>query len=360
MKKMIATASLCLACTAVCADQGHSLLNTATPQQHAPIGVMGDHTHKKGEWIVSYRFMQMDMAGNLQGSNSLDADTIVTTIPNRFANPPMMPPTLRVVPLKMTTTMHMTGLMYAPSNNVTLMMMVNYVEKEMDHQTYMGPMGSNVLGEFSTRTSGLGDTKIGALYSLYKTKNHHFHLNFGLSLPTGSADETGTVLTPMNTHPQLRLPYAMQLGSGTYDAEIGATYNTFVGDLNFGAQIKHTTRTGGFNDEGYQLGDKNQATVWSGYQLSPQTSVSLRIAYMDSGRIQGIDPQIMAPVQTADPESYGKQLIKLGVGINLIGVSGWSKGHRLGFEYSTVVDEDVNGVQMEMQDMLNLGYQYAF
>jgi hypothetical protein len=31
---------------------------------HAPIGVMGNHRHKSGEFMVSYRFMYMDMEGN--------------------------------------------------------------------------------------------------------------------------------------------------------------------------------------------------------------------------------------------------------------------------------------------------------
>ena len=32
------------------------------PDSHAPIGVMGDHMHKEGEWMVSYRFRYMIVA----------------------------------------------------------------------------------------------------------------------------------------------------------------------------------------------------------------------------------------------------------------------------------------------------------
>ena len=31
---------------------------------HAPIGVMGEHMHKKGEYMLSYRFSHMQMKGN--------------------------------------------------------------------------------------------------------------------------------------------------------------------------------------------------------------------------------------------------------------------------------------------------------
>jgi hypothetical protein len=51
---------------------------------HAPIGVMGDHLHQKNQWMFSYRFMRMEMADNLQGSNNISSEKIVTTVPNRF------------------------------------------------------------------------------------------------------------------------------------------------------------------------------------------------------------------------------------------------------------------------------------
>jgi len=37
----------------------------------APIGVMGDHLHPQGDWMVSYRYMHMDMEGSLKGSDHI-------------------------------------------------------------------------------------------------------------------------------------------------------------------------------------------------------------------------------------------------------------------------------------------------
>jgi hypothetical protein len=37
---------------------------SARPDGHAPISVMGDHYHKKGEFMFSYRFMPMWMEDN--------------------------------------------------------------------------------------------------------------------------------------------------------------------------------------------------------------------------------------------------------------------------------------------------------
>jgi len=128
--------------------------------------------------------------------------------------------------------MHMLGFMYAPSDTVTLMFMGGLVEKEMLHTTFQGGMGTNVLGEFTTETSGVSDTKVSALVRGWESGHHKMHFNIGLSLPTGSIDETDDILTPMNMQPTVRLPYPMQLGSGTYDLLPGITYYSWVMSTN--------------------------------------------------------------------------------------------------------------------------------
>lgn len=128
--------------------------NTTRADSHAPMGVMADHTHARGEWMFSYRFMTMDMDGNRLDTRRIDPDTIVTTQPNRFAGQPMQPPTLRIVPLDMRMDMHMFGVMYAPTDRITLMGMFTFLDKTMKHRTYQGGAGSNVLGNFETESSG--------------------------------------------------------------------------------------------------------------------------------------------------------------------------------------------------------------
>lgn len=39
------------------------------PDDHAPLGVMGDHVHNAGEFMVSYRFSRMSMEGNRDGTS---------------------------------------------------------------------------------------------------------------------------------------------------------------------------------------------------------------------------------------------------------------------------------------------------
>jgi hypothetical protein len=75
------------------------------PDGHAPINVMGEHYHKKGEWMLSYRYMNMRMSGSRQGHNDVKNTDVLTDFP--------------VTPTDMTSNMHMLSLMIAPSDRVT-------------------------------------------------------------------------------------------------------------------------------------------------------------------------------------------------------------------------------------------------
>ncbi|MEO0466753.1 MAG: transporter [Pseudomonadota bacterium] len=334
--------------------------NITYASDHAPIGVMADHRHEAGEWMTSYRYMYMDMSGNRDGTDSLSPEDVIT-FPNRFANPPMMPPSLRVVPTDMPMQMHMVGGMYGLTDKLTVMAMGMYITKEMDHITFQGPMGSARLGEFTTEVSGLGDTSIGLIYGLDDGSKDHSQINAALmvSLPTGSIDETDDILTPMNTRPTVRLPYAMQLGSGTFDLKPSLTATNRYGDWSLGGQVSGVLRLDE-NDEGYTLGDVISATAWAAYEIAPSFSLSGRLKATSTGQIDGIDPAIMAPVQTANPDNYGGETVEALFGANWAFNGGALNGHRLAAEVGLPLHRDLNGPQMETDFTLTLGWQKAF
>jgi len=328
---------------------------------HAPIGVMGDHRHHEGELMLSYRYMRMQMEGNLIGQDSVSPNTIVTTVPNRFFGMPMQPPTLRIVPTEMSMDMHMLGAMFGVTDTVTLMGMVPIIDKDMHLITYKGAMGTNFLGDFDTHTDGMGDISLSALIGLYDQKTsqaeQHLNLMLGLSSPTGSITETGRVLTPMGQTPVVRLPYAMQLGSGTWDFLPGITYTNRSGNVSFGAQYRGWVRLEDKNEEGYRLGDLHQVTGWAQYEWAPWVSNSVRLAYQSQDSIHGIDPQIVGPVQTANPDFYGGDRLDLLFGVNLIGQRGAICGHRLAAEFGVPVYQNLNGPQLETDWTLTVGWQ---
>ena len=358
--KLLASAALLCAALPASAHEGDGG-NVTYASDHAPIGVMADHRHKKGEWMTSYRFMHMDMSGNRDGTDGISPEEIVTTVANPFANPPMMPPTLRVVPTDMPMQMHMVGGMYGLSDRITLMAMGMYLSSEMDHITFQGPMGTTRLGEFTTETEGFGDTTVGAIIGLDDGSYEHRQINLGiaLSVPTGSIKETDQILTPMGTTPSPRLPYPMQLGSGSFDLKPSLTAFSRSGKWNYGGQASAVIRLNE-NDEGYTLGDRLEATGWIAYEPRPWISFSGRLKASSVGQIDGTDPVIRAPVQTADPDNHGGETLEALIGINLAGQSGWQKGHRLAVEIGRPVYRDLNGPQLETDMTFTLGWQKAF
>lgn len=332
---------------------------------HAPIGVMADHAHKKGEVMFSARYMHMDMEGNQVGTDSVTPEQIVTTVPNRFFGAPMQPPTLRIVPTEMRTDMVMLGAMYAPNDAVTLMVMGSYIEKEMDHVTFQGGMGTTRLGEFTTNPKGIGDVKLAALFPLLGHPDpkadirDELTLKAGISAPTGSTTETAQILTPMGGMPIVRTPYMMQIGSGSWDLEPALTYKMRRGKLGLGVQGSAKIRLER-NDRGYSFGDIYEATGWVSYRPAQWVSLSGRAKFRTMGRVSGIDANIMGPVQTANPDFQGGDRIDLIAGANFVSTHGALAGHRLGIELGVPVYQDLNGPQMAGNWMLTLGWQKAF
>lgn len=337
----------------------------AYADDHAPIGVMADHAHKKGEVMLSLRVMHMSMQGNQTGTDSIDPHTIVTTVPNRFAGMPMQPPTLRIVPTAMRADMYMLGMMYAPSDAVTLMVMASYVEKEMDHTTYQGGMGTSQLGTFTTNPKALGDTKASALIPLLgfpaaiDDVRNELTVKAGINLPTGSTDEIAQILTPMGDTPTVRVPYMMQAGSGSWDFEPALTYKGRRGKLGFGAQANAVVRLGD-NKWGYRLGNIFEASGWLSYRPAQWMSLSGRVRGRTTGRVQGIDGAIIGPVQTANPDLQGGERVDLIGGVNLVATHGSLVGHRLGIEIGAPVYQNLNGPQMTGDWFATVGWQKAF
>ena len=347
MSKLIALSVFCLCSIAAWAN--------TRPDSHAPIGVMGDHVHKKGEWMMSFRTMRMSMHGNRNGTSSLSPEDIVQTQKNAFAAMPMQPANLRVVPTKMNMEMQMLGAMYAPTDRVTLMAMTSYKNTEMDHLTFMGGIGVQRLGTFTTETSGLGDTQVSALFQLGSGIDASWHGTLGVSLPTGDNEEIDEILTPMNIRPTVRLPYPMQLGSGSFDLISGLTYSNHSAKLGWGSQWRSVLRVKD-NSDNYRLGDEHQLSTWGSYMVAPSVSLSGRLTYMHKGNIRGKDALIMAPVQTADPNRHKRQRLDAGMGANWI-LS--NENYRLGLELTVPVWQRLSGPQMETDWGLSLGLQWS-
>ncbi len=331
----------------------HAHYDGGRADSHAPISVMGDHTHGKGEWMLSYRYMGMSMSGAKSGSDSLSTEEAFAEIPGMG----MM--NMKVLPYEMTMDMHMLGGMYAPTDNLTLVAMLPYATREMTAKSRMTMMMNTTESEVETETSGIGDVSLGGLYKFYDQGGYRLHLNLVLGLPTGSIEEEDYI--PMQQQ-DVQLPYGMQLGSGSYEARPGITLNKQFDSWSWGAQASAKIALDE-NDQGYKLGSRKYLTAWAAKPLAPWASVSVAAYKSWWSDIHGeakdltISPQ-MNP--GADPDAKGGQRLDIGVGLNLQGKNGALKGHRLAFEYKAPVQESLHGIQMESDYSFTVGWQKAF
>jgi len=345
MKKFVAAMALCIPAFAS-AD--------SRPDAHAPISVMGDHKHHKGEFMFSYRYMHMSMDGNKNGNN----DVSVAEVLNDYL----------VSPIEMEMDMHMFGLMYAPTEKLTLMAMINLVDLSMDHQIHNGVvmMNPNINSNlFTTESDGFGDTVVSAIYELSEHDGASWLVNLGVSLPTGSIDEED-IVPPVSTTNPSQLPFPMQIGSGTYDLLPGVTYTKLNSKTSWGAQAKATLRLGS-NDNGYTKGNRIEAQAWHSWLLNENISVSTRVSLQNWGNYDDLDDQQALPlfnpmvgvntVPTVNPDLRGGSQADFAVGIN----SAWGHaGHRLSAEIAYPVWHDLDGPQLATVLTISLGYQIAF
>ena len=296
----------------------------------APIGVMGDHMHPKGEWMLSIRHMNMDMQTNRSGGNILSSVDIF--------NQGYM-----VAPLSMNMSMNMLSFMKAPSDDINWMIMIPQIETNMHHEMANGR-------RFKTRSKGLGDIKLSLMQRRKQSTSLVSLFSWGVSVPTGSIEERD--FTPMNAN--ALLPYPMQLGSGTYDFQPSYTVVSSKLDNAYGFQCKYLLRTGK-NKFDYRLGNRIDLNVWRSKQVGKH-SLGLRLSYNQWENIKGRDSRLNpGMVPTADPNLRDGRRLKIGLGFNLNLGEG-----ALAFEWVKPILQRLKGPQLGLEDTFTIGYKYTF
>ncbi len=322
---------------------------------HAPIGVIGDHLHAAGEFMLSYRFMPMAMSGLRDGPSDL-TDAEALAMDNPFFGNPGQPPKMRILPRDMTMQMHMFGTMYGLTDRITLMAMGMMVGRDMTLETHNLPGAS--IGTFDTATWGLSGASASALIGL-ADGNIRTHLLAGVGLPAGSLTETGEALLPNGTRREVRLPYAMQPGSGSFEARPGIVVQSKRERTTLGGQLAARLPLGD-NSEGYRTGNAYLLNMWWMVQPTPAVAFSMRFLLERMGAIEGRDPMIAGPVPTADPANYGGGRITGYLGVNVAGQSGVLREHRLALEFGRPFIQDLNGPQMPRDWELIIGWQRSW
>lgn len=323
--------------------------DTHLADSHGPISVMGEHIHKKNEVMFSYRFKSMKMNKNLNGSKSLNLNEIMN-FPNAASD---NSGNYMNAPVAMRMNMHMFGVMYAPSNSYTLMLMSGILEKEMIQQRMTMAGGSR----FSVNSNGISDTRLSSLFRIFENNNRKTHIGVGLSFPTGSIDNRDVMPSSSKT----RLGYGMQNGSGTYQLlTLLNNVNNFK-KVKFGQQIHIKQNISGNNSKGYRYGNFIKSSLWSSYRIFNNLSSSIKLSYVRQEKMIGRDNEMnprMSPV--FDSNNIGYQKINIGIGLNFINNFLYLKNHRFAIEILLPLFQKYRGIQMADSYETIIGWQYSF
>lgn len=341
--------AIALLATSAVADDGRKSL----ADKHAPAGIMGDHLHERGEWMVEYKYMNMYMEDNRIGTRTVsDADAL---------GPPGPPPGIVVdgirtnagaTPTQMTMEMHMMHVMYGLSDDVTLYTMLMLPSLTMDH-IRGDAFGPNRGTGFTTHNSGFGDTSLGALLRLYSDDCQDLIFNLGCSVPTGDIYRETTI--PTSGAVSQALPYPMRLGSGTFNARPGATYKRFYDNWSWGAQFQ-TDIPIGRNYRGYSVSDEYRLNNWASVLLTDWLAVSGRVENLWRSEFDGADPATPDLVISTNVESFrGGYWLNLGAGLQAN-----VNGHYFNVEAVPTVAQNLSGIQLETDFSVIASYSKAW
>ena len=302
------------------------------------VNVLGTHTHLAGEWMIGSRSMFMHMRGNLDGTDSVSLDQVLEAFP--------------VAPTQMDMSMHMLEIMQASADRLTWMVMVPYLDLSMDHVTRTGKT-------FTTRTQGVGDASVSVLYTALgdaRAGENRLLVRAGLGLPTGSINERGA--TPAGS--DQKLPYPMQLGSGTFDLLPGVSYLGHGEQWAWMWEAEGTVRLG-TNSNGYRLGNRLSLVAWTARKLSEKASVSAQVEAHGWGDIIGADPELNPRVvPTADPTLRGGRYIDLSLALNFYAPAGRFEGNRIAVGGGLPLYQSLDGPQLELDWKLDLVWNWTF
>ena len=318
-----------------------SCLSCLCKKDVTPAGVMISHTHTKGEWMFSYRYMNMNTKGIQQNGTAISNDQVY----NQYL----------MSSDKMRMDMHMLMVMYGLSRRITLMGMTEYNRSSMNMNAPEGAMhmhpGMNMSTgmEHEMTTSGFGDLSFTALYSILKPSDHKLLVSGGLSIPIGSIQTKGG---SGSMYPDQRYPYMMQRGSGTWDLLPGITYSYEGYKFMASSQLYSSIRTG-YNAVGYKLGNKISFNNWAAYRWFNWMSTSLRVEATIAGSIKGSDPDLYIYTEpAANPVNYGGQAVFGYAGINFY----FLNRNKIAVEGGVPLYQNLNGIQSTLYTNININY----
>lgn len=312
----------------------------------------GSDQKSTSRWEIGYSYYKGNFGGYKNGSTDLTFDDVLFS-PGEIRTSKNYP----VVPTFISQEVHGLSVAYEISDNNSIRVTVPYVSQATEHI-------SSVPGfkEFVLKTDGVGDIAVNYLHTKKLDSTSSLQASAGLRIPTGSINEVGD--TPRNgSGTDERLPYTMQLGSGTLDFSVAATYSKNLNHVSFGANANTVIRTG-TNDNGYRIGNSVSTSVFSKYARWAHFQPGVRLTYRKIQPIHGQDTSLQVPsafkypASITDSSNYGGDSATLSVNAKIC--PSYNCNTSFSVEFSEPVYQNLNGIQPKVRGNFSAGASIKF
>lgn len=232
-----------------------------------------------GKLVVAYHYRHILSEGYRRGRNDLTDQQVLGLYP--------------VVPVEITQEAHILSVGWLAGENWSIQATVPFVRQSTYHL-------STKVAPFTLDSEGIGDVSVESHHAWTGREGARTYVGIGLGLPTGTIEAKGD--TPRG--PNSQLPYAMQLGSGTFDFKPSLGWSKQVGSNGvMGVDLTSAIRLGK-NDRDYSLGDRAEIDVWYSHNVTDWLRLRPEVDVMWWGEIDGQDPEVTsASLRWATPST---------------------------------------------------------
>lgn len=305
------------------------------PDTRPPVSAWWSEVLEEGSWAVGYRFRHLSYDGLRDSRDDVSSSDVFGQGYDE-------------APEEMQVSTHTLEFIYGLREFTSVFLTMPFHTKDLS--------GDATAGELDQESSGLGDLILGVIHHCCSTDaGGKLLLHLGLGIPTGSIDEDGDAPGGGET----KLPFPMQLGTGTFNLHPGLYWIQTAETYTWGAGARwrvHLER----NDEGYAPGDSGTIQAWVSKEISNDTIGILRLQTQLWGDYHGSDDELDVfenPLNDDERQGGARTDIFAGLGIELGSEGSMS---RLDIEVGIPIDEWLDGPQLSNEWSLGLGWRYSF
>lgn len=307
---------------------------------------------REDKWTFHYSYRKARFGGYRRGTQDLSFDEVLFTPgePRTAQNYP-------VVPTYITQRVHAFSAQYAVSDRTSLRVTVPYLRQSTEHTSSISG-----FSDFELWSKGFGDVALSITQQFAKSPTSQLSLSAGLQLPVGTINQTGD--TPrMGPGTLERLPYTMQLGSGTLDLTASVQYSVQKNNFVFASNNNVVIRTGR-NDNNYRLGNSFSSALTGLYTQEKRFQPGVKLSYRTIDTITGEDETLKVPrrfpypASITDGQNYGGEIVTTSAVLR----SCVTKDCRLSLDvdYTVPLYQSLNGIQPKLRKSVSVGANVAF